>query len=406
MKQLTHLESIVGPWAGDPIRYSPLARVFLLIFAFFFCIAPSQTARAANPNPIILATKASDDVRDFRNRPLVGSQPTIVTFDAPGAGTGPGQGTIAFAINPAGTISGRYADASGAIHAILRYPNGAIIAFDAPGAGTGPRQGTRPFSINPAGATAGYYNDTSGVFHGFLRTPDGEITTFNVPGAGTGPGQGTFAGNINPLTAVAGRYVDASGVAHGFLRAPDGTITTFDAPNAGTGPGQGTIIFTGSCLNPGGAIAATSIDAGNVAHGILRAPDGTMTTFDAPSAGTSPGQGTSTFGINQAGAIEGSFVDPSDVSHGFVRASDGTITTFDVPGAGTGPGQGTVPENISAPGVVTGEYVDLSNASHGFVRASDSDSYHARRSGCRYRPLPRNDSSVKQSGWCDYRLLY
>ena len=92
---------------------------------------------------------------NFRNTSSLLRQPTIITFDAPGSGTGPGQGTITFAINPAGTISGRYADAGGAIHAIVRTPDGAITTFDAPGAGTGPRQGTRPFSINPAGVTAG-----------------------------------------------------------------------------------------------------------------------------------------------------------------------------------------------------------------------------------------------------------
>src|SRR5439155_608944 len=160
------------------------------------------------------------------------------------------------------------------------------------------RAATRPFSINSAGATAGYYSDASGVFHGFLRTPDGVITTFNIPGAGTGPGQGTFAGNIIPGDAIAGRYVDASDVAHGFLRAPDGTFTTFDAPNAGTGPGEGTFVFTGICLNPAAAIAATSLDASHVYHGILRAPDGTINTFDVPGAGTGPFQGTLPLGIN------------------------------------------------------------------------------------------------------------
>src|SRR5262249_62262925 len=89
----------------------------------------------------------NDDVLNFGNPPLFRPHPTIITFDAPGAGTGPGQGTIAFAINPGGTISGRYADASTAIHAIVRTPDGSIISFDAPGAGTGPRQGTRPFRI-------------------------------------------------------------------------------------------------------------------------------------------------------------------------------------------------------------------------------------------------------------------
>ena len=133
----------------------------------------------------------SDGVLNFSNTPLVCPRPTIITFDAPGSGTGAGQGTITFAINPAGTISGRYADAVNAIHGFVRTRDGAIVTFDAPGAGTGPRQGTRPFSINPVGASAGYYNDASNVFHGFLRSRHGVITIFNILGAGTGPGQGS-----------------------------------------------------------------------------------------------------------------------------------------------------------------------------------------------------------------------
>src|SRR5436309_16110002 len=96
----------------------------------------------------ILAPSASggtnDGVLNFNNTPLLGPQPTITTFDAPGAGTGPGQGTIPFGINQAGTIAGRYADAGGVIHAFLRTPDGAFTTFDAPGGGTGPGQGTSP----------------------------------------------------------------------------------------------------------------------------------------------------------------------------------------------------------------------------------------------------------------------
>src|SRR5438093_10052288 len=99
-----------------------------------------------------------EGVLNFNNTPLLGPQPTIITFAAPGSGTGPGQGTITFAINPAGTISGRYADAGGAIHAIVRTQDGAIKTFDAPGAGKGPRQGTRPFSINQPGLATGNSN--------------------------------------------------------------------------------------------------------------------------------------------------------------------------------------------------------------------------------------------------------
>lgn len=46
-----------------------------------------------------------------------------------------------------------------------------FITFNAPGAGTGAGQGTISNSINPAGAITGYYLDASDVYHGFLRNP-------------------------------------------------------------------------------------------------------------------------------------------------------------------------------------------------------------------------------------------
>src|SRR5439155_837821 len=119
--------------------------------------------------------------------------------------------------------------------------------------------------------------------------------------------------------AIAGRYIDASNVSHGFLRFPDGTITTFDAPNAGTGPGQGTIVFAVDCLNSAGAVAATSLDASDVFLVDLRAPDGAITTFDVPGAGTGRGQGTVPFCNNPVDAITGAYIDASDVNHGFLR---------------------------------------------------------------------------------------
>src|SRR5579872_4942869 len=38
--------------------------------------------------------------------------------------------------------------------------------------------------------------------------------------------------SINPANAITGYYLDASFVAHGFLRSPDGTVTTFNPPGA------------------------------------------------------------------------------------------------------------------------------------------------------------------------------
>jgi hypothetical protein len=43
--------------------------------------------------------------------------------------------------------------------------------FDIPGAGTGPGQGTVPFCNNPVDAITGWEIDANGVFHGSLRIP-------------------------------------------------------------------------------------------------------------------------------------------------------------------------------------------------------------------------------------------
>ena len=92
--------------------------------------------------------------------------PTIITFDPPGS-----IGTAAVALNPAGTITGAYADASVVSHGFLRAPDGTFTTIDVPGAGTGSGQGTVPNCNNPAGAITGFYIDANGVFHGLLRTP-------------------------------------------------------------------------------------------------------------------------------------------------------------------------------------------------------------------------------------------
>lgn len=92
---------------------------------------------------------------------------TITTFDVPGAvnGTSPSN------INPMGSITGSYVDASFVSHGFVRAANSTITTFDPPGAGTGPGQGTTPFCNNPVGAITGWYLDSNNVFHGFLRIP-------------------------------------------------------------------------------------------------------------------------------------------------------------------------------------------------------------------------------------------
>src|SRR4029077_2025395 len=162
-----------------------------------------------------------------------GTKTTITTFDAPGAGTAPGQGTFANALNDSGVITGFIRDANAARHGFLRAPDGTFIIFDDPNAGTcsfscgtiGNGQGTRAYAINPAGEIVGFYTDNSARCHGYVRAANGTFTQIDAPDAGTGPSpQGTFPSEftpmgINPGGAIIGLYVDASSVQHGFVRA-------------------------------------------------------------------------------------------------------------------------------------------------------------------------------------------
>src|ERR1700731_3690881 len=157
------------------------------------------------------------------------------------------------------------------------------------------------------------------------------------------------------------------------------TITTFDAPGAGTAAGQGTFA---NGINTSGAIAGFIRDTNAARHGFLRAADGTFTSFDDPGAGTcstscgtiGPGQGTRAYAINPSGAIAGFYSDNTGRCHGYVRAANGTFTQIDAPDAGTGPfPQGTFPSEftpmgINPAGAISGFYVDASSVQHGFVR--------------------------------------
>ena len=65
---------------------------------------------------------ASDGVLNLSNAPLVQPPSTITTFDVPGAGTGPGQGTVPACNNPVGAITGYYIDGNDVTHGFLQTP--------------------------------------------------------------------------------------------------------------------------------------------------------------------------------------------------------------------------------------------------------------------------------------------
>jgi hypothetical protein len=263
-------------------------------------------------------------------------------------------------------IAGHWGDANANSHGFVRAADGTITSFDAPDASTGSGKGTFPESINTAGVIAGYCN--CGGEHGFVRSASGTITNFEAPGA-----SGTLAFSINTDGATAGYYFDASHVYHGFVRSADGTITSFDAPGAGTN--ESTVVAQGTFalrINADGVIVGYYVDASDGYHGFVRSADGTITTLNAPGAGTGTSSatgyslGTKALSINDDGVIAGYYIDASEVYHGFMVSASGTITTFNAPGAGTTAATGTFPVSINDNGVIVGYYSDPNDVYHGF----------------------------------------
>jgi hypothetical protein len=206
-----------------------------------------------------------------------------------------------------------------------------------------------------------------------------KIHLFDAPDAGKGPGSpfcylacpGTTAYGINSQGALTGYYVDDSNLYHGFVRTPDGHLTEFDPPGAGTLPGsaQGTVPAS---INDAGEIAGQYQDGGYLYHGFVRHPNGRFETIDAPGAGTGAGQGTWAQVINQWGEVAGYYLDAGNNYHGFIRYPGGAIRGFEATGAGTGPGQGTIVagpsgNSLNSEGAVTGWYIDSGGTYHGFV---------------------------------------
>jgi hypothetical protein len=155
---------------------------------------------------------------------------------------------------------------------------------------------------------------------------------------------------------------------HGFVRAPDGTITTFEAPNAGSGYQTGTLAYS---INASGTIAGLYYDSNQVTHGFVRTAAGDVTAMDAPGAGAiSSGhiEGTEADSVDDEGVIVGAYIDSNNAYHGFERSPSGTINSkIGAPGSGTGEDQGTYSSCINDRLVITGSYIDSNNVGHGFL---------------------------------------
>jgi hypothetical protein len=345
-------------------------------------------------------------------------EPRIITFDAPGADTKPGDnnGTYSSGMNALGAITGSYQDTNNTFHGFLRSLDGKFTTFEAPGADTGAYNGTSPAAINDLGAITGAYYDANGFSHGFLRSPDGKFTTFDVPDVG---GYGTNPIALNLEGAVVGWYTDANDLFHSFVRYPDGKFSAFLAPGqCETNGSEGCYGSELSNINFLGLSVGNYMDntANLVHHGLIRHADGSFTTYEAPGAGTGPSQGTGCpgcfAGLNQFGAIAGIYTDSNTVYHTFVRAPNGKFTSFDAPGAGTGNSQGTgcpsdCPVSLNNFGAVTGVYIDAANVFHVYLRSPGGNILTVEPAGSAFTfPAGINDLGLIAGYYADANGIY
>ena len=301
--------------------------------------------------------------------PASAQEPHIITFDAPGADTKPGDfnGTYPGSSNFWGVITGSYQDTNSTFHGFVRSPEGTFTTFEAPGADLGSFNGTAPCCINDLGAITGVYYDKTGFSHGFVRSPEGKFTSVDVPGVG---GYGSTPLAINLEGAVAGYYTDSNYSFHAFLRSPEGRFTTWIGPDSCTGNGsEGCYGSAASNINVFGIVVGSYEDnSGNfVGHSYVRTPDGKLNTFEVPGAGTGGYQGTGCpsdcpTSLNDFGAIMGTYIDTNGVLHGYLRSPNGNITTVDPVGSVF-----TWSSAINDLGAITGYYADVNDVYHGFV---------------------------------------
>jgi hypothetical protein len=311
----------------------------------------------------------------------------IVTFDAPGSIL-----TFPVGITSAGVVVGYYEDSGKLWHGFTYDTSGSFVIIDAPGAGTGPGQGTQPKAVSDSGEICGIYIDQYGHDQGFFLDTSGRYTTLDVAGESSPPfpvgvndnaqvvglvdnslfqnvgflwtasGTTTFApansnyvdtARINSSGQIAG-YFETRVKRRGYFRDVTGAITVFDGSPASTG----TYV---NALNDSGSITGFFIDSTGY-HGFVR-QGSSITEFDVNGSTLTEGKA-----INSIGIVTGFYVDASDVSHGFTRDRFGNVTLFDVPYAGMGANQGTVPYSINASGQVAGYFIGPLGTYHGFVR--------------------------------------
>ena len=122
----------------------------------------------------------------------------LASFDAPGAGTKPGQGTYANGVSEQGVVIGNVIDASSHYAGFTKSGGQDAVVFHA-----SQDFETHAISIDQGGFTTGYFFDAKGNSHGFIFEG---VESFDPPHA-----QSTQAIAIDNSHHVAGQFTGSDG---------------------------------------------------------------------------------------------------------------------------------------------------------------------------------------------------
>jgi len=134
-----------------------------------------------------------------------------------------------------------------------------------------------------------------------------EYTTFDIPNS-----YGMWPVAINAEGIIAGTWEDNSAYAqHGFLRAPDGSITSFDP--------AGSVDTEVRGMSRTGAVVGRYQDGAFGVHGFIRKPSGKI--VELLNHGI-----VAADSINSDGDVCGVLGDDQHIGHPFVRTANGKVT--------------------------------------------------------------------------------
>jgi hypothetical protein len=257
----------------------------------------------------------------------------IITFDPPEGQAGPQAQPVS--INNFDEVAGNYPYPDGYSAGFTRSRSGgfATINYSA-----GTSYATVVTALNSNGALVGYCSGCvpNHAANSFVLHPDGYMVQFSVPANGPiSPENATIAETINDDGVIAGWYGSAIGIggcncagsSGGFVRSPQGDITLFHPPGtllvpplSGVFGQHGSFVLIANSkllsMNSEGSLTGSYLDTELIAHGFVRNPYGTITSFDPPR-----GVQTIATSINDIGVIAGSYYYDwnSQIAEGFLR---------------------------------------------------------------------------------------